>query len=98
VKGRRRGLRLSRTGWGTAWWFLTSRAAITATVVLVLVILAAVLAWTTPWQALIEERVVYVPVPVEVTVDPNSESDLARDGRGAAPRFTSVTCRVPERQ
>ncbi|HLR95836.1 MAG TPA: hypothetical protein VK053_15030 [Jiangellaceae bacterium] len=74
MRGRRRALRLSRTGWGTAWWFLTSRAAITAAVVAVLVMLAAVLAWTKPWQALTEERVVYVPVPVVVTVDPGSDS------------------------
>ena len=50
MKGRRRGLRLDRTGFGTAWWLLTSRAAITVAVVAVLVALTVVLAWTKPWQ------------------------------------------------
>ncbi|WP_157235688.1 hypothetical protein [Brachybacterium sp. P6-10-X1] len=58
MEGRRRALRLDRTGWVTAWWLLTSRAAINLAVAAVLVVLVAGLVWTKPWQALIEERVV----------------------------------------
>ena len=74
MKGRRRAIRLDRTGFGTAWWLVTSRAAVILAVVAVVVLLAAAAAWTKPWQALTEERVVYVPVPVVVTVDPGSDS------------------------
>lgn len=74
MKGRRRALRLDRTGFGTAWWLLTSRAAIILAVVAVLLVFVAAAAWTKPWQALTEESVVYVPVPVVVTVDPDIES------------------------
>jgi len=96
VKGRRRALRLDRTGFGTAWWLLTSRAAITLAVVAVLVVLAAVLAWTRPWQALIEERVVYVPVPVMVTVEPDSDSPAPREGPRGAPPSTPAPDRAQE--
>ena len=97
MKGRRRGLQLSRTGWGTAWWFLTSRAAITAAVVVVLVMLAAGVAWTKPWQALVEERVMYVPVPVVIPVEPGSDSPAVGGDETGAPRSAPAPGRLPER-
>jgi len=96
VKGRRRALRLDRTGFGTAWWLLTSRAAITVAVVAVLVALTAVLAWTKPWQELVEERVVYVPVPVVVTVEPSTDSPAVGGDGERAPRFTPAPDQASE--
>jgi len=60
------------------------------------VVLAAVLAWTRPWQALIEERVVYVPVPVVVTVEADSDSPALGDGAGGAPPSTPAPDGAPE--
>ena len=90
MKGRRRGLRLSRT----AWWLLTSRVAIILAVVAVLVVLAAAAAWTKPWQAVIEERVVYVPVRVVITVDPDGDRPAPSGGPGGAPPSTPASDRA----
>ncbi|GAA1490975.1 hypothetical protein [Brachybacterium sacelli] len=74
MTGRRRGVRLHRTPWGTAAWFLASPASIAALILVALAVLITALATTKPWEALVEERTVYVPVPVIVTVEPD-ESD-----------------------
>jgi len=97
VKGRRRALRLDRTGFGTAWWVLTSRAAITIAVVAVLVVLVTVAAWTRPRQVPVEERVVYVPVPFVVTVGATSDGPAPSDGGGVAPRSTPTPDQARER-
>lgn len=97
MTGRRRGIRLHRTPWGAAMWFLTSRLAITLAVMVALMVLVAVLALTRPWQALTEKRVVYVPVPGVVTDIPDSENPApSDDGRGEAPRPMPATDRGPE--
>ena len=72
MRGRRRAIQLHRTRWGTARWFLTSRLTIAVVALSALVILVAVLMLARPWQGLIDERVVYVPVPA--TTCPGEES------------------------
>lgn len=99
MTGRRRGIRLHRGPFETAWWFLTSRLAITVAAVAAVVVLVAVLALTRPWQALTEERIVFVPVPVVVTDDPDSEQPASSNGDGPAPpRSTPAPDRVAERR
>lgn len=99
MTGRRRGIRLHRTPWGTAMWFLTSRLAITLAAVVALMGLVAVLALTRPWQALTEERIVYVPVPVVITDSPDSDSPAPSDDDGGGePRATPSPDRVQERR
>lgn len=83
MKGRRRGIRLHRIWWETAAWFLASRLVTIVAAVLALMVVAAVLAFTRPWQALVEEGVVYVPVPVTVTEAPDEQSLPPGDDDGA---------------
>lgn len=95
MTGRRRGIRLHRTPWGTAMWFLTSRLVITLAAVVALMVLVAMLALTRPWQALTEERIVYVPVPVVIPDNPGRESPAPSDDDGGGePRPTPEPDRV----
>lgn len=61
MTGRRRGVRLRRTRWGTATWFLASRLSIALSGL-------GALALTRSWQALAKDHIAHDPVPV-VTAD-----------------------------
>lgn len=69
MRGRRRAIQLHRTRWGTARWFLTSRLTIAVVALSALVILVVVLMLARPWQGLVDERIVYVPVPATTCPD-----------------------------
>jgi len=87
VTGRRRGVRLRHTRWGTATWFLASRLAIAVSAL-------GALALRRSWHALAEECVVHDPVP-GVTADcPDGAELIPGDdggkGEDGAFRSTSV--------
>lgn len=96
MTGRRRGIWLRRTQWGTAWWFVTSRLAITLATLSALTILAAALALTRAWQAQTEDRVVYVPVPTVVTGCPDEDIPAPRDTDGGERPRPAPKTPVPE--
>ena len=85
MTGRRRGIRLRRTRWRTATWFLTSRPDITVAAL-------TALAPTRSWQALAKERMAHDPVP-GVTADcpDGAEPTPGDDDEDGMFRSTSVT-------
>lgn len=74
----RRPIRIQRTAGGTIMWFLSSRTSVMVIVLLVLLTVATLLAFTRPWERFTEPQreVVFVPVPVQGPIEgPPQDTD-----------------------
>lgn len=74
----RRPIRIQRTAWGTALWYLSARASILAIGCAVAVALALLLTATRPWEQLSEPEVIVIPIPVPVPATTPPPGDVVQ--------------------